>query len=454
MAVDRSRLPDLGPEPPFAFPEIGRRTLPAGLRVWTVERRDAPVVNSLLLMPVGAADDPPGLPGLAALAGDMLDEGCGDLDALAFHDALARIGANLDTEVGVDATLLSLTMLERFADRGLRLLAGMVAAPRVDPADFARVRELRANRLVQLRDVPSALAERVFARALYGDHPYGHLSIGTEASVAAMTLEAVREFHAAYDPAAATLIVVGRGSHDELAALADEAFAGWRGGRAAARRERPHAIAGAYAEPVVRVHRQGAAQTELRIGHVAVSRDTPAYHALLTLNMVLGGQFVSRINMKLREEKGYTYGARTSFDFRRGPGPFVLQASVQSDATVDAIRDAVAELSDIRGPRPVTEEELVLGRAALTRGYPRNFETGEQIGRAAAQLALYGLPDDYYTTFVPTVLGLTAEQLTQAAFEHIHPGLLRTVVVGDRDTIGPELSAFGAVRDLDPSSGV
>src|SRR5437870_2228569 len=142
---------------------------------------------------------------------------------------------------------------------------------------------------------------------------------------------------------------------------------------------------------------------ELRIGHVAESRKTPDYHALLVLNMVLGGQFVSRVNMNLREEKGYTYGARTSFEFRRGRGPFVFHASVQSDVTADAVRETFAEVRAIRGDRPVTRSELELGRAALTRGYPRSFETAEQIARAAAQLALYDLPHDYFATFVPMV---------------------------------------------------
>jgi len=169
---------------------------------------------------------------------------------------------------------------------------------------------------------------------------------------------------------------------------------------------------------------------------VAVARTSPDYHALVTLNLVLGGQFVSRINTNLRERKGYTYGARTSFEFRRGRGPFALHASVQSDATADAVREALSELRAIRGERPVTAEELELGRAPLTRGYPRGFETAEQIGRAAAQLALYDLPDDYFTTFVPKVLALTPEDLTRAADMHIDPSRLLTVIVGDRDTMG------------------
>jgi predicted Zn-dependent peptidase len=198
------------------------------------------------------------------------------------------------------------------------------------------------------------------------------------------------------------------------------------------------------------VHRAGAAQSELRIGHVALSRTSPDYHAALVANMVLGGQFVSRINMNLREDKGYTYGVRTAFEFRRAPGPFVLNASVQADATAEAVREAIHEMRDIRGDRPITRHELELGRASLTRGYPRNFETADQIARGAAQLALYGLPDDYFTTFVPRVLALDEDSVTKVAAAHIDPARLLTVVVGDRDKLLPSLRALemGDVADI------
>jgi predicted Zn-dependent peptidase len=153
------------------------------------------------------------------------------------------------------------------------------------------------------------------------------------------------------------------------------------------------------------------------------------YHALLVLNIVLGGQFVSRINMNLREDKGYTDGARTAFDFRRGAGPFVLNASVQSEVTVEAVLEVLNEMQAIRGDRPVTAAELQTARAALTRGYPRSFETADQISRGAAQLSLYDLPDDYFSTFVPKVLAVDEPAVTQAAMRHIDPSRLVTVIV-------------------------
>jgi zinc protease len=435
MAVDRSALPRPGAETPFVFPEIRRSRLSNGIDVWTAEHRDVPLVSALVLMRAGAAFDPGDRPGLAALTGDLLDEGCGDLDAFALHDKLGRLGAQLETEVGADATLLGLTTLARFADESMLLLAEMVARPRFDDGDFERVRDLRINRLLQLREMPPAVAERTFLRLLYGDHPYGHLPIGTEESLRAMAAGEPVSFHRRmYDPSRATVIAAGDASHEELLRLVERAFVPWQSVDGHVYPD-PAALPVVAAAPppdrMVIVPRPGSAQSELRIGHIGVARSSPDYHALVTLNLVLGGQFVSRINTNLRERKGYTYGARTTFDFRRGPGPFVLHASVQPDATNDAIREAVSELEAIRRERPVTEAELALGRAAVTRGYPRNFETAEQITRAIAQLALYDLPDDYFTRFVPTVMALTPQDLTRAAHKHIHPERLITVVVGD-----------------------
>ena len=444
MPADRTRLPSLGPDPSFTFPAIRKATLASGLRFWTVEHHDVPLVAFLLLVPTGAAADPPDRPGLAAMTGDMLDEGCGDRSALDVHDALGRLGAHFDIEVGSDATLLSLTTLTRFAGQGLALVADMVRRPRLERKEFDRVRELRLTRLLQLRDLAPAVADRAFAQLVYREHPYGHLPIGTETSLRDMALDEVVGFHArSFFPARATLIAVGDALHEELVDHAERAFGGWatlddvRNGEADPASAEPPATP---PDRLALVHRPGSAQSELRIGHAAVPRSTPDYHALIVLNMVLGGQFVSRINLNLREDKGFTYGARTAFDFRRGRGPFILQVSVQTDATAVAISESLAELAAIRDARPASAEELALARAALTRGYPRGFETAEQVARAAAQLALYGLPDDYFSQFVARVSAVDSSDVTRVAREHLDPARLLTVVVGDREKIGASLA--------------
>ena len=218
------------------------------------------------------------------------------------------------------------------------------------------------------------------------------------------------------------------------------AFGGWTGAVTDDAAARGDADPGAARLNIV--SRPGAPQSELRIGHIAVARHIPDYHALVAGNMVLGGQFVSRINLNLREDKGFTYGARTAFDFRRMPGPFSLQVSVQSKATARAIEESIGEIAAIRGPRPITRDELALGVAALTRGYARNFETADQIARGMMQLALYDLPDDYFADFVPTVERVTAEEATAAMARHTDPDRLTTLIVGDPDVIGADLPSL------------
>jgi zinc protease len=438
--VDRTRLPEPGPARGFTFPAIEKSTLPNGLRVWTVRHPQVPVIAFDLLVRRGASADPPGKDGLAALTADMLDEGSGDRSAIEMHESLARLGAQFDTDIGSDATVASVTVLSRFTQPVLELLSDVVVRPALRESDFARVRQLRLHRLTQLRDMPGALADRAFLKLLYGTHPYGHSPIGSEASLAAMTVDDVQTFHArAIRPSAATLIAVGECEHDEIVRLAGEAFADWTG-------EGDGEVAGFEAAPqgppITVVPRPRAPQSELRIGHVATARDTPDYHALVVANTILGGQFVSRINLNLREHKGLTYGARTAFEFRRLPGPFALQASVQTSGTAVAIEESIGEIAAIRGPRPATDEELALGIAALTRGYARSFETAEQIARAAMQLALYDLPDDYFAEFVPRIEAVTIDDVSRVMTLHLDPARLVTVVVGDLDAVRADLGAL------------
>jgi predicted Zn-dependent peptidase len=303
--------------------------------------------------------------------------------------------------------------------------------------------------------MPPALADRAFTQLLYRHHPYGHLPIGSEGSLRSLMIRDISTFHRrAYVPSRVTVIAVGDAPHEALTSAVARAFEDWRA-------ESPDPIPepdtfptpASPASRLALVHRAAAAQSELRVGHVALARRSPDYHGALVVNMILGGQFVSRINMNLREDKGYTYGARTAFEFRRAPGPFVLHASVQADATAAALRESISEIRAIRGERPVTREELELGRASLTRGYPRSFETADQIARAAAQLSLYDLPDDYFTQFVPKVLALTEDDVTAIAAKYIDPARLLSVVVGDREKVLPSLRGLdlGDVSDVSVS---
>jgi zinc protease len=445
--TDRSRLPDVGPDPSFGFPEIARHALANGLQVRTVEFRGIPVITLVLQVEGGSGADPAEQEGLAAVTADMADEGTGSLSALDVSEALARIGAEYDVDVGPDVTAFAVTTLSRFAARGASLLADIVARPSLRDSDFQRVRQLRLDRLRQLKDLAPAAAERAFLRLLYDGHPYGHLSIGNAAALQALSLEDVAALHArTFEPARATLIVGGAMTHDELLGVATESFGGWSVAPVPASPTRAASEiepSSRKSTPLAVVPREGAAQSELRIGHLAARRSTPDYHARLVMNAALGGQFVSRVNLKLREEKGYTYGARTGFDWRRGVAPFALQASVHTGSTAEAVRDSLAEIDAIRGRRPLTAEELTLAKASLTRGYARNFETAQQVTRSVAQLALYNLPDTYFAEFVPKVLAITAADVTRVAEQYLDPSKLTTLIVGDHSVIADSLHGLG-----------
>ena len=443
--ADRSRLPAVGPPPPFRFSHVHKDSLSNRLSLWAAEHRSLPVVTFLLVLPVGAASDFEGYEGLAAITADMLDEGTGNLSAIDVNAAFARIGAHLDSDVSADATVFTVTALAKFSRQALSLLADCVIRPRMEPADFDRIRQLRLTRLVQIRDMPSAIADRAIMQVVYGTHPYSHMALGTEESLRQLKIETVKEFHAhLYRPSNATLVASGDITPDQFRQMASDLFGGWADGRPQILEDA--AISSPPAAPVHRlvlVNKAGAAQSEIRIGEVGLARSTPDYHPLIVLNMILGGQFVSRINMKLRQEKGLTYGARTAFDFRRGRGPFILQTSVQSDGTAEAITTSLLEIHAIRTDRPPTPDEVEVAKAALTRSYPRNFETAEQIARAMAQLVLYGLPDDYFDSFTSHVCAVTVDRARQVAATHLDPERLAIAIVSDAALVTPQLAAAG-----------
>ena len=440
--TDRFDPPRPGASMTVRFPPVTREVLSNGLSVWSVARPSSGVVTMLLVIGRGTSDDPADRQGLASLTGDLLDEGAGDRDAIGLAEALARLGSQLEIDVGPDATTLTVTALGRLFAPSLELLADVVVRPRLESSDFARVRELRMNRLRQLSQSPGTIADRSYVLALFGAHPYGHGALGTTRSLEVMRLEDAQAFwRRHYAPAAATLIVGGDLQADAVLQFAERVFGTWTAGPLAP----PAALAPAIpADPRIQlVDRPGASQAELRIGHIGPPRSTDAYHALVTLNALLGGQFSSRINQSLREQKGITYGARTSFGFRRVAGTFACETSVQADGTAVAVAEILNQFDEIREPGSVLPSELARAKASLTRGYVRHFETEGQLVRAAAQLATYELDDRTFDRFVPLVGAVTAADIHAAAAEFVRPADASVVVVGDAATCLAPLETLG-----------
>jgi predicted Zn-dependent peptidase len=428
----RFRPPVVGAATPVRFPVISRTTLPNGLRVWSLPWAPLPVAAVVFILNHGAADDPADRPGLASLTADLVDEGAGTRDTVGLAAAFSSLGTHLEVEAGSESTALAFTVLTRFFEQALDLVVDVLLRPRLAEVDLTRIRAQRINRLRQLKTSAGASADRALLAGVFGDHPYGHGIMGTSAALEAASLDEVRTFHAdRFAPASATLIVAGDLDPARVADAVHARLGDWRA--SAPKFRRSYAAPAAIQPRVLLVDRPGAPQSELRIGHLGPPRTTPAYHRLVTLNAALGGQFTSRVNQLLRETKGYTYSARTSFDFRTVAGAFACDTSVETDATAAAVADVLGELAAVRSDRPIRDEELARAKSSLTRGYVRHFETPEHLARAASELAIFDLPDETFDLFVDAVSALDESDLLEAARAFLDPDACVIAVVGDRE---------------------
>ncbi len=436
-AAWRASQPAPGPASAFALPVPQRFTLPNGLTVLLLEQHKLPVVAASLYVLRGSEANPPKLPGLAAFTADMLDEGTASRPALALADDVAQIGAALGAGSTSDQSAVSITALRHHADAAFALLADVALHPAFTPAEIDRLRNERLTTLLQQRDDPRALATRVFNRVIYGpDHPYGYTELGTEASLKALGREELEQFwKAGYVPGNAALVVSGDLTPAELKDLAGRHFGTWSG---AASPVALPAVPAGTSRSVVIVDKPGAPQTALRVGQLGVPRSSADYVPLEVMNTGLGGLFSSRINMNLREQHGYTYGARSWFSYRRGPGPFIIGASVRADATAPAVREIFKEIERMRAT-PVSDAELRLARDSFARSLPGLFETTAQSVGSIGEIYVYGLPLDYYGSLPASIDAVSAADVQRVAQQYLAPEKMAVIAVGDRKLIAPGL---------------
>ncbi|MBA3440073.1 MAG: insulinase family protein [Pyrinomonadaceae bacterium] len=440
-----ANLPKPKPDPQFTLPRIERRRLSNNLDVLIVQHAELPIVTMNLVLKTGAAGDAPESAGLASLTADMLDEGTETRSALDISNQLAAIGARLGTGAGWDSSAAQFTTLTKHLDHAMEIYADVITNPAFPLNELNRLRDTRLAALKQRRDNAGLIADVVYASLLYGrKHPYGHPLIGDEASLGGITEGDVRRFYETYyRPNNAALVVVGDVEPEALVKKLEQIFAGWKQADVpAVNITQPPARDRAT---IYLVDKPGAAQSVIAIGQIGVERSTPDYFPLFVMNTLLGGQFSSRINMNLREEKGYTYGARTSFDYRRKAGPFIATAGVQTAVTKEAVVEFLKELRGIRGEMPVKEAELEFSKQAIIRGFPRGFETPEQIAGRLTEVVLYGLPDDYFNNYIERVRAVTVADVSRVASRYLDPSKMAILVVGDRQSVEPSLRTLEEV---------
>lgn len=444
---DRSKAPALGPAPALTLPPIVKRTLSNGLPVWIVEMHKVPLMNATLLVKSGASADPAGKTGVASVTADMLDEGAGSRSALDLADDVAFLGASLVTAGDWDSTIVRMQTPVAKADQALSIMSDVALRPAFSAAEFDRVKKTRLTSILQGRDNPSTLASLAFNKVLYGDaHRYGAPIGGTEASLTGMTVADVKAFHGrVFQPGNAQLIIVGDVTPSEILPALEKQFGAWKNTGTVAKATLPAAPA-AGDRTVYLVDKPGAAQSQIRIGLVGVPRSTPDYFTIDVMNTVLGGSFTSRLNQNLREQHGYAYGASSGFSMRQFAGPFTAAAGVQTDKTVESLREFFKELDAIREPMPAADLER--GRNYEALGFPSAFETLNGVAGELTSLAVYNLPESFFADYVPKITAVTAADAQAAAQKYIVPGHFAIVVVGDLSKIeaGIRAANFAPVK--------
>ncbi len=433
----RFDMPQPGAARTLQLPTPASATLPNGLTLILNERGGVPIVAANLVLRTGSDANPLDKVGLASFVGAMLDEGTTTRDALQIADEVAFLGATLTTGSTMDATTVRSRSLRKNFDATLSLMADVVLRPSFPAEEIERQRASRLGQLVQRRDNPGQVAAEVMAVALYGPrHPYGYTEIGTESSTkAVMRDDMVAFWQQHFVPGNAALVVAGNISMSELRGLAEEAFWSWTGD-APTRAELGDADT--TTARVIIVDKPGTPQTQLRVAGIGAARSSPDFRALQVMNTALGGLFSSRINMNLREQHGYSYGAYSAFVFRRGAGPFLVSGGVRTDVTAPAVTEVFKEIAGMI-EEPIPEEELQKAKDSMANSLPGAFETSRNAVNNFSNIFVYDLGLDYYTRYARQVNAVTAEQALDVARRYLVPERLVVIAVGDRAAIEEDL---------------
>jgi zinc protease len=435
--ADRSSVPDTTTFPEVKFAEFERDFLANGMELIVANRSAVPVVNIRMSLDAGFASDQFGELGTSSLAMTMLDEGTTNRSALEISDELARLGARFSAGSGIDSSTIGISALKENLDASLDIFADLVLNPAFPEHELERLRRMRLARIQQEKTQPIGLAIRVFPKLLYGEgHAYAMplTGSGTEESVARITRDSLVDYHRTwFRPNNATMIIVGDTSMAEIKPKLERLFRKWEPGTTPTKNITDVRLRNA--EHVYIIDRPGSEQSIIIAGNIAPAVSDGNELAVETMNEIIGGSFTSRINMNLREDKAWAYGARTLLLSTKGQRPFIAYAPVQTDKTMESMAEIKRELVEYLGDNPATDEEINKVKSNNTLSLPGRWETASAVLRDIDEIVTYDLPDDYWDTYADNVRNISSEQVVAAADAVIKPENLIWVVVGDREKI-------------------
>lgn len=422
--------PKSAPPRSYHFPKFHDEVLPSGIRLVTAPVSKLPVVTVLVIVDAGSTNDPAGKEGVAALTAGALLEGGEELDGAAIAERFEQLGTSVESGADWDSAFVKITTLSERLEEATLLLGQTVSSPAFPQREVERLKAERLAEILQLETEPRGLADEKFTEFLYAfQSRYSKPDGGSTESVTGLSRQDIVDFYnTRYRTGSTTVVVAGDVSRESTRQLISQAFQQWPSGKPAS--ERLITSARTTRRSVHIVDKPDAPQSELRMGHVGLPRKHPGFFPAMVMNAILGGLFGSRINLNLREVHGYTYGASSYFDWRRGPGPFVVSTAVQSEVTAPALREILLEIDRIRSER-VSDGELSLARDYLEGVFPIRYETTAAIASALATLVIHDLPADYYDSYRKNIRAVSVDEVLEAAGSQLHPDQLQTIVVGD-----------------------
>jgi len=453
QGADRSALPATNTFPEVKFSEFERENLSNGLEIIVANRTSVPIVNLSMRFDAGYASDQFGEPGTSSLVMAMLDEGTASRTALEISDQLARLGASLGAGSGIDSSSVALSALQENLDNSLELYADVILNPVFPQKELDRLRKARFAQIKQEKTRPMGIALRVVPALMYGkDHAYSLplTGSGTEESVARITRDSLVDYHKTwFKPNNATMIIVGDTTMSEIKPKLEKLFRRWKAGSVPTKNIGNVDLPGA--ERVYIIDRPGSEQSIIFAGNVAPPAGEGNEIAIETMNEIIGGTFTSRINMNLREDKHWSYGARSVLVSTKGQRPYIAYAPVQTDKTMESMAEIKRELKEYLKEKPATAEELSKVKDNNTLSLPGRWETANAVLRDIGEIVTYDLPDDYWNTYADNVRNLSLDQIAVSADAVIKPDNLVWVVVGDREKIEPKISELelGEIIHLD-----
>jgi zinc protease len=440
------RMPGLLPEEPIAFPSFEEFRLPNGLQVIHVPHEVQPIANLTLYFHVGGTDDPVERAGRTALAADLLDKGTTTRSAEQISEAIEGVGGSLGAAADADFVTVFSTVLADDLPLAFDLVADVVRRPTFPQDEFALVLQRTLSGLRAQLGNPGEIARRRFVQEVYGaGHPYGRSP--TPASVQAVTRQELVELHARhFRPDAAVLVVAGAVDAARARSLAERHFGDWQPG--APQRVALPAAADPGPTRIALVHRPGSVQATIRVGHLGIRAGEPDFFPLEVMNRVLGGGFTSRLMQRLRDERGWAYGAGSAFSLPREVGVFSATTEVRTAVADSAVAEILSQLRDLRD-QPMDAAEMNSAVSYLVGRFPLTVETAGQIAGQIARARLIGRPLEHITEYGERVQRVTPADVTRAARRHVDPDRAVVVVVGDAAALLPRLQALAPVHLYD-----